>query len=54
MRELIGSHPTILMGKPVVRGTRITVESLVERVGANESIEALRASGDEVMYGAEG
>ncbi|MEX2527026.1 MAG: DUF433 domain-containing protein [Gemmatimonadota bacterium] len=41
MRELIVSDPEIMMGKPVVRGTRITVESIVERVGASESIEAV-------------
>jgi uncharacterized protein (DUF433 family) len=41
MREMIVSDPKIMMGKPVVRGTRITVESIVERVGAGESIEAI-------------
>jgi len=41
MHELIVSDPQIMMGKPVVRGTRITVESIVERVGAGESIEAI-------------
>ena len=41
MHELIGSDPKIMMGKPVVRGTRITVETIVERVGAGESIEAI-------------
>jgi uncharacterized protein (DUF433 family) len=41
MRELIVSDPKIMMGKPVVRGTRITVESIVERMGAGESIEAI-------------
>jgi len=40
MRDMIVSDPKIIMGKPVVRGTRITVESIVERVGAGESIEA--------------
>jgi len=41
MHELIVSDPKIMMGKPVVRGTRITVESIVERVGAGVSIEAI-------------
>ena len=41
MHELIVSDPKIMMGKPVVRGTRITVENIVERVGAGESIEAI-------------
>lgn len=39
MREMIVSDPEVMMGKPVVRGTRITVESIVERVGAGERIE---------------
>ncbi|MEX2375947.1 MAG: DUF433 domain-containing protein [Dehalococcoidia bacterium] len=41
MHELIVSDSKIMMGKPVVRGTRITVESIVERVGGGESIEAI-------------
>lgn len=41
MHKLIVSDPKIMMGKPVVRGTRITVENIVERVGAGESIEAI-------------
>jgi uncharacterized protein (DUF433 family) len=41
MHDLIVSDPKVMMGKPVVRGTRITVESIVERVGAGESIEAI-------------
>ena len=39
MSNLITSDPDVMMGKPVVAGTRITVESIVERVGAGESIE---------------
>ncbi len=41
MQDLIVSDPRTMMGKPVVRGTRITVESIVERLGAGESIEAI-------------
>jgi uncharacterized protein (DUF433 family) len=41
MQDLIVSDPKTMMGKPVVRGTRITVESIVERLGAGESIEAI-------------
>lgn len=41
MAELIVSDPEIMMGKPVLRGTRITVESVVERVGAGESVDAI-------------
>lgn len=41
MQDLIVSDPSTMMGKPVVRGTRITVESIVEKLGAGESIEAI-------------
>lgn len=39
MRDMIVCDPQVMMGKPVVRETRITVESIVERVGAGERIE---------------
>ena len=41
MQDLIVSDPKTMMGKPVVRGTRITVESIVERLGSGESMEAV-------------
>jgi uncharacterized protein (DUF433 family) len=44
MQEVIVSDPKVMMGKPVIRGTRITVESIVERVGAGESVEAILAA----------
>lgn len=37
----ITSDPGIMMGKPVVRGTRITVEHILRRLGAGENIEQL-------------
>ena len=44
MHEMIVSDPKVMMGKPVIRGTRITVESIVERVGAGESVETIVAA----------
>ena len=38
---LIQSNPKIMMGKPVVTGTRITVELILEKLAAGESIEQL-------------
>ena len=35
----IVSDPTVMMGKPVVAGTRVTVESILERMAAGETIE---------------
>ena len=37
--ELIESSPDVMMGKPVVRGTRITVESILEKLAAGETID---------------
>lgn len=37
----IVSDPHVMMGKPVVAGTRITVENILERLGAGESIESI-------------
>ena len=37
--QRIVSEPGIMMGKPVVEGTRITVEAILEDLGAGETIE---------------
>lgn len=36
---LIQSDPSVMMGKPVVVGTRITVEWILEKLAAGETIE---------------
>ena len=41
MNPLIESNPAVMMGKPVVRGTRITVEHILESLAAGETIEQL-------------
>ncbi len=45
MKELyshyIVSDPSIMMGKPVIAGTRITVESILERLAAGETVEQI-------------
>lgn len=42
MRErLIQSDPSIMMGKPVVAGTRITVELILEKLAAGETIDQI-------------
>jgi uncharacterized protein (DUF433 family) len=38
-RVRIVSDPVVMMGKPVVEGTRITVELILEKLSAGESIE---------------
>ena len=37
--QLIESNPNIMMGKPVVAGTRITVELILEKLAAGEIIK---------------
>ena len=39
--ELIRSDPSIMMGKPVVAGTRIPVELILEKLAAGETIDQL-------------
>ncbi len=40
-RALISSDPKIMMGKPVISGTRITVELILEKLAAGETIEQI-------------
>jgi uncharacterized protein (DUF433 family) len=40
-QPLIASDPKIMMGKPVVAGTRITVELILEKLAAGETIEQI-------------
>ena len=40
-KRLIISDPAIMMGKPVVRGTRITVELILEKLAAGETVEQI-------------
>lgn len=39
--HMIQSDPAIMMGKPVISGTRITVELILEKLAAGESIDQL-------------
>lgn len=38
---LIESDPSIMMGKPVIAGTRITVELILEKLAAGETEDEL-------------
>ena len=42
--SLITSDPNVMMGKPVVKGTRITVELILEKMSAGETVEELLCS----------
>jgi uncharacterized protein (DUF433 family) len=39
--QQITSNPDIMMGKPVVTGTRITVEQILDKLGAGETIDQI-------------
>ncbi len=41
--NLIESKANVMMGKPVIAGTRITVECILERLGSGETIEQVVA-----------
>ncbi len=41
MNELIQSSPKVMMGKPVIAGTRITVELVLEKLAAGETIDQI-------------
>jgi uncharacterized protein (DUF433 family) len=38
-KNLIEINPRIMMGKPVIKGTRITVELILDKLSAGEKIE---------------
>ena len=41
-RDRIEINPAICSGKPVIRGTRILVTSILSQLAAGESVEAIR------------
>jgi len=41
VHQFIESNPKIMMGKPVIKGTRITVELLLEKLAAGETVEQI-------------
>jgi uncharacterized protein (DUF433 family) len=51
--EMVVSNPGVMMGKPVIAGTRLTVELILEKLAAGETIEQIldahpRLTGDGV------
>lgn len=45
MKQLtITVDPTIMMGKPVISGTRITVEAILDKFAAGETLDQLLAA----------
>lgn len=40
-KKLIVSDPAVMMGKPAIVGTRITVELILDKLAAGETIEQI-------------
>ncbi len=43
-KKWIVSNPKVMMGKPVIAGTRITVELILEKLAAGETVEQILPS----------
>ena len=41
MGQHVEVNPRVMMGKPVIRGTRITVENILERLAAGETVDEI-------------
>ncbi len=39
--QFIEFNPKIMMGKPVIKGTRITIELILEKLAAGETVEQI-------------
>ncbi len=39
--KLVVFNPTVMMGKPVIAGTRITVELVLDKLAAGETVEQI-------------
>jgi len=39
--NLVESNPKVMLGKPVIVGTRITVELILEKLAAGETVEQI-------------
>lgn len=44
MENLIESNPKIMFGKPVIKGTRITVELVLEKISNGEAVDDILSS----------
>ncbi|BCL36074.1 MULTISPECIES: DUF433 domain-containing protein [Nostocaceae] len=44
LKQIVISDPKVMMGKPVIAGTRITVELILEKLAAGETPEQILES----------
>lgn len=50
MENLIEIDPKIMVGKPVIKGTRITVEHILEKIAAGHSFESIVSEHPHLSY----
>ena len=43
-KKYISSNPAMMLGKPIIKGTRITVELILEKLSEGESIDQIMES----------
>jgi uncharacterized protein (DUF433 family) len=43
-REIITADPSIMLGKPIIKGTRITIELIIKKLSEGLTIEDLLVS----------
>ncbi len=41
MEQMITSDPEVMLGKPVIRGTRVTIELILNKLNAGETVEQI-------------
>lgn len=51
-REIVVSNPDVMMGKPVIAGTRITVELILQKLAAGETVEQVLDAHPRLSHGA--
>jgi len=44
LTDRVEIDPAVMLGKPVIKGTRITVELILERLGSGETVEQIAGS----------
>jgi uncharacterized protein (DUF433 family) len=49
-KKWITSDPSVMMGKPVITGTRITVEIILEKLAAGETVEQILGAHPRLTY----
>ncbi|MFH1881366.1 MAG: DUF433 domain-containing protein [Planctomycetota bacterium] len=49
-KKLIISDPAVMMGKPIIAGTRITVELILEKLAAGETVEQILEAHPRLTY----